>query len=309
MPFYLLSSNNTSIKGDNVWVVDGTREICINYIYYPDTGQIMYAACVFRKSDAGYVLTEVDIKSTEHTARERYQIRPVQAEIATDLSDDTMAIVSAIRYEMCRGAGCKGVRRARTCSLEIPKNDTELSGDDTTSETSDCSFQNSDLLEHFPELVSCFDFTGIPVQRFCYRRFTSADGNKNDDDPKFVHDIRFIFVAWKRVFENSEHERILYGASVFHPYPNWEVGDGGRVKRHLHSLTLEEINSHYETATRRLEVCPVMSMPPGANGFDFSEAEDLLLIESNASNMRQFFDDKIFKRVGGRLQIRGSRLD
>ena len=284
MPLYLLSSNNTSVRGNNVWVADGTREICINYIYYPDTGQIQYAACVFRKSDAEYVLTEADIKNTEHTAHERFQIRPVQTIIGTDMGGDTMGILAAIRHEMCHGAGCKGPRiKSRRVSFG---GDTIILDNDDSSGTSDGSFlsDSSDL--------RLGDFDDVPANTFVYRRCIQAD------EHNIGRELRYVFVAWKYVCNGWDEGRILYGASVYHR----DTGRCGFILRPT------DLNVHFDTALQRLRVCPVVTscpdMPFGADCGSDDPGSKLMI----QRRIQSFFDDKIFKRVGGRLQIRGGRL-
>ena len=108
MPFTLIASNSTITTGHHIWMVDGRREICINYSYMPGTGVLSYAASIFRKSDANYVLTDQDIDNHESTTDRRWEIRPAHVHVPIHLTG--IEILQEIRYQMCHGPGCKGAR-------------------------------------------------------------------------------------------------------------------------------------------------------------------------------------------------------
>lgn len=268
MPLYLLASNSTQVSGTNVWVVDGSREVCLTYVYFPSNGQIQYAASVFRKDDPSYVLTDQDIDNHEHTTARRFKLRPVQTEIEPYL--EVMEIIEAIRNEMCHGAGCKGIRLPHQ---GVRFNDVGDSFDDESVSSGD-SFLSTNSNEEFR--------VGAKAQRaktIRHIRFI-------EDDPTDGI-TRNIFIAFKGSKSNGD---ALYGACISRTPIGSDV------------LSDEEVESHYGTAESRLTKCPVhIKIPDDVRhqlGSNVSHREDLMYC----------FLDKIFERRGGRLQIKGGRL-
>jgi hypothetical protein len=109
MPFKLFPSGYLS--GRHVWVVEGRREICINYRYMPGTGDLWYAASIFRKTDTNDGLGWNDIVKHEHTTDRRWELRPAHVYVQNYLTSH-VAIIKEIRHAMCHGPGCKGPRPA-----------------------------------------------------------------------------------------------------------------------------------------------------------------------------------------------------
>lgn len=245
MPLSLHASNSTEVRGTNVWVVDGNRQICITYVYSPSNGQIQYAASVFRKDeDPSYVLTVRDIDNHEHTTARRFNLRPVQTEIEPFL--EGMEIIQAIRHEMCHGAGCKGIRLPRQ---GVRFND---GGDDGESVSSGDSFLSTNSNEEFRVGAKAHRAKTIRHLRFI------------EDDPTDGI-TRNIFIAFKGSKSNGD---ALYGACISRtPIGSDLLGD-------------EEVESHYGTAESRLTKCPVhIKIPDDVRhqlGSKVSHREDLL---------------------------------
>ncbi len=108
MPMSLKYSMKTVYTGKNVWLVDGKREVCLNYEYNPMTGFLKYAAVVHRMSETEGPLSGRGYADHEETAWRRFELRPVEIFVETDLSDD--GLMKTIRHLMCHGPGCKGAR-------------------------------------------------------------------------------------------------------------------------------------------------------------------------------------------------------
>lgn len=177
MPFTPLFSKNNFYSGNNVWIQDGNREICINYEYYPMCGSLKYAAVVHRMSETDGPLDDYGIEQHENTAMRRFTIRPVNIVVEPDLSDD--GLMETIRHQMCHGAGCKGPRK----NMESDFSDTNS---DTVSMLSDDDYQVS------PETHNL-----KTVRRLKY--YLAGD------------EQRHIFIAMKGRSSNGD---VLYGASI-----------------------------------------------------------------------------------------------
>ena len=177
MPFTILFSENNFYSGNNVWIQDGNREICLNYKYYPMSGSLKYAAVVHRISETDGPLDDYGIEQHENTAMRRFTIRPVDIVVETDLADD--ALMDTIRYQMCHGAGCKGPRSKI---------------DDTYSDT------NSDTVS----MLSDEDFQVSP-ETHKLKTIRKLKYYLAGDEP------RHIFIALKGRSSNGD---VLYGASI-----------------------------------------------------------------------------------------------
>lgn len=118
MVFSTYYGPNTVVSETCLWIADGSRRICITYEYTPSTGELKYAASVFRCTKPGwtewhdadiYIEPEMSqMMAHENTTTRRYDIRPVIIQTSTNLNYDE--IIKAIRHEMCHGYGCKGPR-------------------------------------------------------------------------------------------------------------------------------------------------------------------------------------------------------
>ena len=177
MPFTLKFSMDTVYIGKNVWLVDGKREVCLNYEYNPMTGFLKYAAVVHRMSETEGPLSGRGYVDHEMTALRRFEIRPVEIFVDGDLTDE--GLMRTIRHLMCHGPGCKGPRVKDSDSDTGSDTDSMLSVDD---EEFQASPQTHDLKT---------------VRRLKY--FHAGD------------EPRHIFIAMKGRSSNGD---VLYGASI-----------------------------------------------------------------------------------------------
>ena len=95
-----------------LWVEEPRRYICISYIYYPNSGEIIYAASVLKTDDE---LTDEQIYNHETTTTRRFDIRPVMTYFDKYLP--YTELIKSIRREMCQGQGCVGTR------MTVPRTD------------------------------------------------------------------------------------------------------------------------------------------------------------------------------------------
>lgn len=187
---------------------EGRRVIFISYKYNYGTGSLKYAASVFRRDDASndvttwtvdeidiatqnnvivwlgddgnhpyFELSEKDIENHSHTTSERYRLRPVRMMLDSGLTYDEL--IQTIRWEMCHGFGCRGIRSTRSHARS-----------DSPGAESDSSFLSTDSQ---PEM------------------------SLNLDRIKTVHQVRYyteereIFIAFKGRSKDGE---IAYGAAI-----------------------------------------------------------------------------------------------
>jgi hypothetical protein len=59
-----------------------------------------------------------DVMNHHHTTTQRYNLRPARVVVDPDLSYEDL--LKTIRWEMCHGAGCKGVRKTRKTRAQSP---------------------------------------------------------------------------------------------------------------------------------------------------------------------------------------------
>ena len=105
----------TNVSESCIWIKDGYRRICMTYNYNTASGNLRYAASVFRCEyivSSGQTFhiepTEKQMTDNSHTTERRFNIRPVCIIVEPELSYNN--IISTIRHEMCHGYGCKGPR-------------------------------------------------------------------------------------------------------------------------------------------------------------------------------------------------------
>jgi hypothetical protein len=139
MPFVIVCTDSTSLCGTNVWLIEGKREICINYEYFPESGYLKYAAVVHRITEDDPKLTIKGIEEHQHTVQRRYEIRPVEMYTFANMDNDML--IENIRYNMCHGYGCKGSRIRDTYSEA--SSDTSSDTMSMLSETSEEEFKVS----------------------------------------------------------------------------------------------------------------------------------------------------------------------
>ena len=115
MPFSTYYGPNTIVGESCVWVTDRNRRVCITYDYNTTTGELRYAASIFKcltivLEDQTFHIEPTDDQMVENseTTERRFEIRPVCIVVTPSLSYND--IISTIRHEMCNGYGCKGPR-------------------------------------------------------------------------------------------------------------------------------------------------------------------------------------------------------
>ena len=120
-----------------MWLTEGYREICITYFYNSGSGQLTYAASIFKKPTNDYVMTDVDIKAHEHTTTRRYTFRPANVVTFTHLGYDNL--IHEIRDCMINGPGCKGPK----LNLDASDSDSYSDSDET-----DCGSERCETPEN-----------------------------------------------------------------------------------------------------------------------------------------------------------------
>jgi hypothetical protein len=273
MPFTTFHSTKSNLREDCLWIQDGGRYICISYLYFSQTGQIKYAASVLKSSASPEELTEYQITGHEHTTMRRFHIRPIHTDIGSYLEYDDM--LKQIRREMCHGAGCAGLR------YPINRSDDEesLSSVEMMSDTSE-----------YDPLVPRHE---VSPRTFTLKTVHCVKYGYTDEEPHSQHvpfTQRTIFICFKGMEQTGD---VLYGACIHH--------EGCYSLEEYDESELDE-DAHYETAMMRLEKCPVqMSIP---KEFRHQLKKDA----KHREDVMYHIVDKIKCRVGGLLQIKGSRL-
>lgn len=217
--FTKLYFTSNFINGENIWLKEGERYICITFSYNNITGELYYASCICRKEscmsliDDSYsdIITSIEIKNHEHTTKRRYELRPVIINIPENL--ELNIIINEIRYEMCRGYGCKGFR------YNYPSPNSP-----------------NDYLSSIPKSFNVDPYI---------HNLTDVHSKHFSESHKDAH--RDTLICYKGD-ERSGH--LIYGASIHSNSVNSQFH-----KTFLENET--EINEHYKTATARLNKCPV----------------------------------------------------
>jgi len=273
MSFTTFHTKKSSVGEDCLWIKDGNRYICVSYIYFPNNGQIQYAASVLKSSASPEELTEEQIKGHEHTTIRRFQIRPVQTNLGNFLPYDEM--LKQIRREMCHGAGCVGLRHpiSRTDDTE------SLSSVEMLSDTS----EYDSVVPQFKVSPRIYDVRTVHCIKYGY-----IDEEAHGQDYYFTQ--RTIFICFKGLAKTGD---LLYGACIHH--------QGAYSLEEYDEPELDD-DSHYETAMMRIEKCPVqMSIPKEFRHQLKKDAE-------HREDVMYLILDKIKTRIGGLLQIKGQRL-
>ena len=266
MPFSSYYTKSSKIVEENLWIIDGTRFICITYVYIPHTGSITYAASVLRL-DCGEP-TPKQINAHEHTTSRRFEMRPVFTYLSSYLDYEPM--LKCIRREMCHGMGCVGPRHPI-----IRSDDQEsLSSIEMLSDTSETDNINVSPKTYNVKNVKCIKYH-IMV-------------NEPHGQSPYTH--RTIFICFKGLRKTGE---MLYGACIHHA-PAWSMEES----------TDPEIDEdgHYETAMMRLEKCPVKMIIP--EEFRHQLKKQI----KHSEDIMYLILDKINKRVGGIMIIKGTKL-
>lgn len=289
MPFTFLPSFTSNISGKHVWIVDGKREICINFLYSPD-GEIWYAATIYRKQSVEQQLTFQEVIDHQHTTDRRWEMRPAHLTNVQPNLTDINEIVKQIRRAMCRGVGCKGPRPKKNPISQDSENCSLTSSENSflSNVTIDDSF-NCNSEEWRKEYIN-----------FAHKR--SDDGKVNRD----------FFVAYK-ILGNQ----VIYGASINHSKTITEVDSPihyntaiMRLEKCPVKFTIPEIyNDNYdhlivsdweENALKTYNKYNHMDyLFPTYNG---------AVSGCDYSTVEKHIYDKINQRKSGKFQIRGERL-
>jgi hypothetical protein len=273
MTFTTFHSKQSSVSEDCLWIQDGSRYICVSYLYFPYTGQIQYAASVLKSSASPKEITNEQIKGHEDTTIRRFQIRPVQVGLGEFLPYDDM--LKQIRREMCHGEGCVGTR------YPITRSDDEesLSSVEMMSDTS----EYDQVVPRHEVSPRTYRLRTVHCVKYGY-----IDEEPHGEGVSFTQ--RTIFICFKGLAQTGD---VLYGACIHH--------EGVQSIEEYDEPDLDD-DAHYETAMMRLEKCPVqMSIPTEDRHQLKKEAE-------HREDVMYRIVDKIKSRVGGHLQIKGYRM-
>ena len=270
MPITTFHSKASVLIEECLWIHDGNRYICVSYEYTPNTGGIIYAASVLRlnSSDINCRPFSQHISEHEHTTTRRFEMRPVFTYFGAYLNKDEM--IKCIRREMCHGAGCVGPR--------IPIN----RADDQESLSS--IEMLSDNSESDEIIISPKTYNIKNVKCVKYHMMVNEPHGKSP----YTH--RTIFISFKGYSKTGE---MLYGACIHHA-PAWSMEES----------TDPEIDEdgHYETAIMRLEKCPVKMIIPEEFRHQLKKKT------KHCEDIMYLILDKITKRVGGSMVIKGTKL-
>jgi len=247
MPFTTYYGPNTTVSESCLWVMDGTRRVCISYDYNTSTGILRYAATVFRcecieSEDGRYAYFEPNAQqmaANAHTTSRRYEIRPVIIQVATHLSYDN--IISTIRHEMCHGYGCKGPRGLSAAFQDV---DVDHSDDGSDVSSSANSFMSDDYNTDLDEDYIDVDFRKLGRKRLYMLRYITNSTIENYCGQK-IPVTREYFISFK-ADKNNGH--LIYGAAISRrPTADHE----------MFPVSEELVKAHYHTAMARLDQAPV----------------------------------------------------
>lgn len=265
----VLSYSSTSRTAEtNLWLLDGTRHICVTYVYEHGSGNIKFAATVFRPDEFASEPCPRLCQDLEATTARRFEIRPVVTTFEPFLPYEEM--LGSIRDEMCHGQGCKGPRLDKH-SVQGDDDDSVSSGD------SFLSLEPGEIVDEPPYEVDPRTFSLKTVHRNRYFIKDNTDG-----------ETREIFICFKGSKSTGD---LVYGASISH----------GPTKTYRY-VTRQEVERHYATAMSRLNKCPVqMNIPRGFR-------HQLKRHAPHREDVVVTIVDKVFERQHGYLQIRGERV-
>lgn len=268
MSFPTFHTKKSILKEECLWIRDGNRYICITYEYIPNNGAITYAASVLRLSAQSGTPKSQQISDHEHTTTRRFKIRPVFTYLGAYLDKEEM--VKCIRREMCHGAGCVGARYPiiRTDDQE------SLSSVEMLSDTSE-----SDEISVSPKTYDVKNMKCI--------KYHMMVKEPHGQSP-YTH--RTIFICFKGLSKTGE---MMYGACI-HRAPAWSMDESKDPE-------IDE-DGHYETAMMRLEKCPVKMIIPEEFRHQLKKKT------KHSEDIMYLILDKITKRVGGNMVIKGTKL-
>ena len=257
-----------------MWLTEGYREICITYFYNSGSGQLTYAASIFKKPTNDYVMTDVDIKAHEHTTTRRYTFRPANVVTFTHLGYDNL--IHEIRDCMINGPGCKGPK----LNLDASDSDSYSDSDET-----DCGSERCETPENTQYTVSPRTFNLRTTKKFMYYMVS------NEPFQGYPQTLREFMVTYKGSQSTGD---VIYGASIS------RRGCDDACKRDY--LDTSDVNKHLETAKSRLEKCPVQM------NIETEYRHQLLKNAPHDEDVMYAIMDQIYDRIGGRFQIKGVRL-
>ena len=298
MPFTTFYGPNTTVSEKCLWVVDGTRRICISYDYNTSNGILRYAASVYRvdiydsclECNVSIEPDEQDMIDHAHTTSRRFEIRPVIIQVASGLTYDD--IIKTIRREMCHGYGCKGPRNlGQAFNYEV-----DLHSDDDGSSSVN-SFLSEDTV--YDEVINdeklarkrirylryIINDEKLARKRVRYLRYISESNIENFCGQR-IPVTREFFIAFKA---NKNTGDLIYGAAISHRSTD------------LHEmvpLSDELVESHYKTAEARMEKAPVYINIPE----DYRH--QLIKNADHREDVMYTILDRIQERESGRLAIR-----
>lgn len=169
-----------------------------------------------------YEITELDIDNHIKTTTRRWELRPVRVVVESGLSYND--ILKAIRWEMCHGAGCKGVRSKSRGQKRKREDDHYPHNDDDNSSVS--------------SYLSTSSVGSVSPETYDVKTIHHA---------RYITDTREIFIAFKGRQSTGE---ILYGAAIHQKSDPDE------------HLSEDASAAHFDTADARLDRCPVQYRLP-----------------------------------------------
>jgi len=265
----------SSIISENcLWIVDGYRHICVTYVYSPHTGNINYAASILKLGPEEFP-NDQQINGHEQTTTRRFNIRRANANIGTYLIYDDM--LKKLRREMCLGQGCVGPRQ----KLHRSDDEESLSSVECMSDGGDSAISIID--PKIEDLVSKMaSFKDVKTIKYsCIVKESHGD---------YPYTIRTYYIAFKGDKNTGDS---MYGACLSH--------EGCYSKDEYTDPTLDD-DGHYETAIMRLEKCPLYIK------IHDDYKRQLCMSSPHCEDVMYNILDKINTRVGGFMQIKGSRL-
>ena len=212
--------------------------------------------------------TPKQIKDHEYTTTRRFEMRPVFKYLSSYLDYEPM--LKCIRREMCHGMGCVGPRNP----ISRTEDQESLSSIEMLSDTSETEEINVSPKTYQVKNVKCIKYHKMV--------------NEPHGQSPYTH--RTIFICLKGLSKTGE---MLYGSCIHHA-PAWSMEES----------TDPEIDeeAHYETAMMRLEKSPVKMIIPEEFRHQLKKKT------KHSEDIMYLILDKINKRVGGNLIIKGTRL-
>tara|TARA_B110001469_G_C9543223_1_gene269710 strand:+ start:56 stop:844 length:789 start_codon:yes stop_codon:yes gene_type:complete len=188
MSFSVKYSATSSVSEKNLWLSLKGRDVCLSYEWNPKTGDLKYAASIYRKTDdPDYVLTDEERNAHHHTTGRRFELRPVIETIEQDLTYDDM--LYTIRKLMCHGPGCVG---PKTRQLRSSTNE------ESSSVTSSYDGERS--------------YAVAPVTFYL----------KTSHRLRYITENRDIFIVFKGARSSGD---VLFGASIYQINNGYHLSD------------------------------------------------------------------------------------